>query len=139
MESANQANGITSTKRKHGERRLVIALVVALIVVGGVIFFGWVMPVIANGTACQAPNGYEMVTNKMVTDLSGNEIFILRGVIATGESVQGGKKIVLPPCGTTETGLATINNMFVVMDGKQVFLAAGTIGVDSNPTEVPQQ
>lgn len=135
------SNPAAKTANSNGKRwnKLTIGLVVALVVVGCAIIFGWVMPVFANGTACEAPAGYEMITNKMVTDSNGDQIFILRGVIASDEAVQGGKKIILPPCGTTETGLKTINNMFINLDGKVVFLAAGTIGEDSNPTEVPQQ
>lgn len=121
---------------KKKKAKLVIGIAFAVLFV---VFFTIVLPAVANGTECTAPNGYEMITNRSATDLNGNPLFILRGVIATGEGTIGGKKITLPPCGSEESSLATVNNMFIILDGKQVLLAAGSIGMDlANPTQEPQ-
>jgi len=99
-----------------------------------------VLPTQANGTDCKAPEGYSLVNDRMAHDLAGNPVFIVRGIVATGEGTAGGKEITLPPCGSEDSSLTVINNVFIILDGKQVFLAAGSVGRDlsANPTEVPQ-
>ncbi len=114
--------------------------IVVLIAVAFVVLFVLVLPIEANGTDCEAPEGYSLVNDRMAYDLAGNPVFVVRGVIATGEGTAGGREITLPPCGSKDFSLTVINNVFIILDGKQVFLAAGSVGRDlsANPTAAPQ-
>ena len=111
-----------------------------VLAVAFVVFFTIVLPAMANGTECTAPEGYQLVENRMAFDLNGNPVFIVRGIIATGEGSVGGKKVTLPSCGSEDSAIQEVNNVFIILDGRQVFLAAGSLGRDlsANPTLEPQ-
>lgn len=128
-------------EREAGVKRKVMGVGMTLIVVASmtVIALG-LLAITADGSKCVAPQGYQLVENRMAHDLAGNTVFIGRGVISTGEGTVGGKEIVLPPCGSKDSSLKATDSLFIILDGKQVFLAAGSVGRDVlvNPTEAPQ-
>lgn len=125
-------------KRKIG--RGVKLTIVTLIAVAFVVFFVLVLPALADGSECIAPQGYQLVENRMAFDLLGNPVFVVRGVFATGEGNVGGEKVVIPACGSKDPYLQEVNNVFLILDNQQVFLVAGSIGRDlsSNPSPEPQ-
>ena len=88
---------------------------------------------------CNAPEGYTFVSNVMASDLGENPIYIARAVIAMGEVSAGGKKVTIPACGSPDSSLQNISNMFVVIDGKLAFIANGAVGRGTDPLVVTQQ
>ena len=116
-----------------------VIICLGLILAGGAIGIWFNGVASADNTYCQKTDGYQVITQRMATDLNGNTLYILRGVIATGEGSVGGVKITIPPCGSLDPDIPVVNNLFINLDGKQVFLAAGSIGQDvpPNPTQDP--
>jgi hypothetical protein len=121
------------------------AVKIVLILAGLVVFVG--IGVLAfnetvfAGSECQAPNdNYRLVENRMATDLAGNPVFIVRGISVTGEGSSGGKKVVIPACGSKDQSIEEVNNVYLFLDGQQIFLLTGSVGrdVSSNPTLEPQ-
>lgn len=125
---------------KHKIGRGVKLTIVTLIAVAFVVFFVLVLPALADGSECVAPQGYQLVESRMAFDLLGNPVFVVRGVFATGEGSTGGKKVVIPACGSKDQSIEEVNNVYLFLDGQQIFLLTGSVGRDlsSNPTEVPQ-
>ena len=111
-----------------------LVIVAALAILGGT--FLVLKVVYADNTFCQPTDGYQLITSRMATDASGNTVFILRGLVSTGEGSPGGKSITIPPCGSNDPVVQVKNNMIINLDGQQYILAAGSIGQDvqSNPT-----
>ena len=145
----NPSSGKESNRRplKSPPKVLLIAfaavIFLGLMIAGGAIGNWFNGVVSANSTYCQPPEGYQFVTGRNATDASGNSVYILRGVIATGEGSVGGNKISIPPCGSQDPDVQVINNMLITLDGKQVILAAGSIigrdiSISPNPTQNPQ-
>ncbi len=119
---------------------LAVVISLGLLIAGAVIGIWFNGVVSADNTYCQTTDGYQLITQRKATDVSGNDLFILRGVIATGEGSVGGSKITIPPCGSLDPDIPVVNNLFITLDGKQVFLAAGSVLRDTlpNPTQDPQ-
>lgn len=111
---------------------LAAILVVALWMVGA-------LDVFANAT-CSSSDDYILIENRIASDLSGNPVFIVRGVAATGEGTPGGGKFVIPACGSSDPSILEIRNVNLILDGHQIFLLSGSVGRDlsGNPTEAPQ-
>ncbi|KKS95125.1 MAG: hypothetical protein UV71_C0012G0046 [Microgenomates group bacterium GW2011_GWC1_43_13] len=122
-----------SSRNKIG---LIVGISVIFFSIAG--FFAFIMPALANGIDCTAPVGYQEVTSRMATDLNGNPIFIARGIVAPVEGTDNGEKITLPPCGSPDDTMHSKTAMLVVLDGKQVILASGSIGRDEKPTPLPE-
>lgn len=113
---------------------------VGLIILASIGILALGAPVFAS-SECLAPNeNYRLVENRMATDLAGNPVFVVRGISVTGEGSSGGKKIVIPACGSKDQSIEEVNNVYLFLDGQQIFLLTGSVGRDlsSNPTEVPQ-
>ncbi|KKR89966.1 MAG: hypothetical protein UU51_C0021G0009 [Microgenomates group bacterium GW2011_GWC1_41_20] len=128
------------TQKKVSPVVKAVIIVVGLVVIAVI---GLVMsnaPVFAN-SECLAPNeNYQLVENRMASDLAGNPVYIVRGILVSGEGSVGGKKVVIPACGSRDEGIEEVNNVNLVLDGRQVFLISGSVGRDlsSNPTLEPQ-
>jgi len=115
----------------------IVFVVVVLIV--AVLVFGKQVLALAGRSDCTAPAGYQSITNRMVTDTSGNPVYVIRGIYTTGEGTRGGKSVTLPPCGSNDSSIETINNFYIMLDGEKVILVAGSIGRDATPLqETPQ-
>lgn len=120
------------------------SLKLVLIVLGlaAILVTAWkegALDVFANAT-CESSYDFTLIENRMASDLSGNPVFIVRGVVATGEGTPGGGKVIIPACGSSDPSILEIRNVNLILDGRQVFLLSGSVGRDlsENPTEAPQ-
>ncbi|EKE13245.1 MAG: hypothetical protein ACD_13C00052G0034 [uncultured bacterium] len=109
--------------------KISLAVLVAVIFVS---FFVFILPALANGAGCTAPDGYQVVTNRIGYDLTGSPVFILRAVVATGEGGSGGKAINLPSCGSSDPDIEEVGNVYVVLDGRQILILTGSVGRDTS-------
>ena len=105
--------------------RKVLLVVCGIALVGSLIWVGFTPRDI---TSCNAPEGYTYVTNVMARDLGKNPVYVARAIIATGEGTPGGKRIVIPACGSSDPSLMNVSNIFIVIDGRLAFVANGAIG-----------
>lgn len=114
----------------------VLVIVAGLIVIIFIAMLSAGVPVFAS-SECQAPNeNYQLVENRMASDLAGNPVFIVRGISVTGEGSTGGKKVVIPACGSRDDAIEEVNNVYLFLDGRQIFLLTGSVGRDIS-TDTP--
>jgi len=85
---------------------------------------------------CEPPAGYSYYSGP-ATDMQGNPVSIVRSVYTGANGIPGGKRIVVPPCGSPDKELSTVNGLVVNIDGLgQVTLASATV-VWSNSSPAP--
>lgn len=108
----------------------VVLIVVGLLIIGLIALSASGIPVFAAGE-CKAPEGYLLIENRMAADLmTGNPVYIVRGIGATGEGVSVNRKFYIPQCGSSDPSIEEVGNVFVWLDGRQVLLLSGSVGRD---------
>lgn len=119
--------------------KLVLIVLGLAAILAAALWMEGALAVFANAT-CESTDDFTLIENRLASDLSGNPVFIVRGVIATGEGTPGGGKVVIPACGSSDPSILEIRNVNLILDGRQVFLLSGSVGRDlsENPTEAPQ-
>jgi len=115
-----------------GVRILITVVGLTILVLIGLSSVG--IPVFA-GNECKAPEGYQLIENRMAADLAGNPVYVLRAVVATGEGAQGGKSIAVPSCSSPDKKIEEVGNVYIVLDGRQLLLLTGSVGREILPSE----
>lgn len=127
----------TSTRHlDSGDKALLVFLILVTVVLS-VLATAFAKNAFAQSvTRCEPPAGY-LYYSGPATDIQGNPVSIVRSVYTGANGIPGGKRIVVPPCGTPDKELSTVNGLVVNIDGiGQVTLASATV-VWSNTSPVP--
>lgn len=112
---------------KSNKRRIVKVLLIAFVVVGT--FLAWQLTsFVGASTECKAIDGYQYLEGRIAYDSDGQALYIVRGIYSTGEGSTGGKKIILPVCGSRDPSIESVRNIFLKLDGQRIFLVSGAIG-----------
>jgi len=95
----------------------------------------------ASVITCEAPPGYEVISQTMAKNLAGQPFYIAKAIVSFGDGAVGKSGASIPACVSKDTSLQTVGGVFALLDdGRMIFIASGVIGTSATPLpETPQQ
>lgn len=115
-------------------------IVIGVIVLAAlfVVFFSIVMPALAEGSYCVAPDGYQLIADKNAITMDGTSHWIARAIVPTGKG-NGGVSVKIPGCITTDESLEPFGGVYLLIDGNIIYAETGVWSKSVPLPEAPQQ
>lgn len=140
VEMANKVSDVSEKKAGKFSVRAIFLIVIVLLAVVGIVWFGFIGPNMTDVTACVAPEGFELITKTdAVEPVTGQPVTILRAIASTGIPIEGSKQIIVPACGSNDRDARNETNLHLQIDGKDRYIASGAIIFKNAPLALATQ